>query len=266
MVYITNYNLSLLQNLFAGKDYSNINMNEEILKIDRKWFNRGEIANILTAKKLYLAPEELMQTIKKLTIKENERMLNPKSIPAYHLDSHCKKLHSDFEDYKLPEGLKTEDKEEFRTFFKSLLNLDEKTTPHKLKIKMYQQKYPDLPYPESIIHENSGVAALKNRNLKEIEFNLDKLIEEANIFYKMHRETLYRLETRSFKYNDINFIKEIGERAASILGKFHNQKEAIKNEIIEYYKLSNAMNGKIDASKRVLSLAGFVPCSRCAKN
>ncbi|MGL6099995.1 MAG: hypothetical protein ACRC0G_10275, partial [Fusobacteriaceae bacterium] len=167
-VYITNYNMEKFSSLISKN--VDVDLNQELFKIDKRWFNNLELESMITAKMLFESPEELLNKVEKIKIEKNSREIFVSHGAAYHLDCDCQKLNSDYKNYNIPNGINEND-EEFMKFFKIL---HDSNLPDAIKIKQFQNKYPGIDYPEYITRENSGVTEVENFSIQSLEGSIDR--------------------------------------------------------------------------------------------
>ncbi|MGL5124832.1 MAG: hypothetical protein ACRC0Y_05155 [Fusobacteriaceae bacterium] len=110
-VFITNCNFKMV--LYNMKKIKiETNLQEKLIKIDKKWFDTSELKDMINSKLIFTNPEELSYKIKKIKIKNNSNYIFEVSNLAYHLNEDCENLNSDYTNFNYPENTKPEEKEE----------------------------------------------------------------------------------------------------------------------------------------------------------
>ncbi|MGL5962853.1 MAG: hypothetical protein ACRCZ2_00405, partial [Fusobacteriaceae bacterium] len=134
-----------------------------------------------------------------------------------------------------------------------------------IKIKQFQNKYPGIDYPEYITRENSGVTEVENFSIQSLEGSIDRDIDEINKIIKEDRWMTggrCRISWRASKKEEELESGELTESQLEILEKIDEIKKNIKGKIINYYMIQNSSKNRT-ATKTILQLAGFSPCSKC---
>ncbi|WP_066018652.1 hypothetical protein [Endozoicomonas atrinae] len=270
-VYITQYNF----NSFLKKiDLEKVKLTEKSA-LNR---NLSAILNFYELRwlKLYqTAMEEPGEILKEAYIKQvsvdNDRYVYY-TPPAYHKDSECINLKSRFENVFIPEPVRVKGHDAvvlFRELYKKNVALYENNRPAfmalvelKLKVKIF-----DLEHVEA---DNSGSQKLDGLILlspQEIEYEIDKLLEEMNTF--RHSSTETENEVKKFGYatykakkhdNNGNFSLIIDDKESD-LHKWHNYKKSLNRLVQEYCRAT--LNPEFEFSAPILEEIGFRACQSC---
>lgn len=262
-VYVTNSNMFILSTLFT-KGNSNMDLNQELFKIDQRWFTTTELQTMITAKMLFEFPEQLLVKIEKLKIEKNSRTMSSFNGAAYHADCNCEKLLSDYESYKIPDEIGEEEEEEFKIFFQKILDAK---LPDAIKIHQFQQKYPDIDYPEYMHFENSGVDSMDNFSIRDLENQIDSEIKKVEKIINQNPWLTANMCKLAWRSKEKEREKELKKKdftkyQLNVFGEIEKIKQTIKNLIITYYMLKNS-GENIAITKTILQVAGFNPCSKC---
>ncbi|MFA9221003.1 MAG: hypothetical protein ACEQSL_07440, partial [Sediminibacterium sp.] len=149
------------------------------------FFSSKEKNQILGYKELVQHPEQFIDSIyQKLTKKDNSDLIFDGGNPAYHNDSNCERIKSDYINFKIPEEiiLRGEDiKREFRSWFKdnlALLNSDKELFQYHL-----QMKFGLTEIINPIEMKNGGVDFQENLNLEELESRIEQYLKDSDDLY-----------------------------------------------------------------------------------
>lgn len=251
-------------------DLGSINANEEIFKIDFKWFNEWERKHILSFKLLYSNPSEFFKIYKKKeTPNDTKNWVYEGISPAFHNNPTCDRLNSDYINFLIPEEIKKQGEnkiQEFRNWFKqnehllkSNLNLFLET----LKVTFNLAKIPD-----GLLKKNGGFTFQNNFDLETLETQIYELIQKAYEFYNQNATHTYVLDNYGINVQnkdpkDIPFVFINYSESKKILEEFEQTyKLPIKYYLKEYYRVK--YNPKLEFQGKLLEQLGFKPCRRCS--
>jgi len=251
-------------------------ISESIYKWDIYFFSKRESANLKGIRELFRNPEKfLVEYYKPIEAKESFRYLSPETQPAYHKDSSCERLKSNFRSIEVPLEIQNKGKEEvlkFRGWYNSMTFDADNPKDYIYKLQL-EFKYIGEINPKSIDYTNSGVEEKENYSLEEIENKIDTVLRDASNYFKSnpHLQNIIRRYQKwtflAYVYNDIyNNESELTseELKAFLLDYDKNFKAPVKNLLIEYYRIKFNPNLTFDGN--ILIKLGFRPCESCLRN
>jgi hypothetical protein len=155
---------------------SDFDYESEIYKHSINYLNILEKKDLLSIKCLYEFPEIFFQDYySKIVAVDTLKFVFEEQQPAFHSDNSCPNLLSDFENYLIPELIKTNNQEmEYRHWFKQNIRLTERKILTDLFKDIHYQKWNCLPL--HIDYENSGAFEFMDINVEKIENNIDTLL------------------------------------------------------------------------------------------
>jgi hypothetical protein len=146
---------------------------------------------------LYKNPKEFVNIYVKIQNEDTFSFVFEGGTPAYHFDSSCTKLVSDFVNFKIPKQIKEAGSDvvlEFRSWFReveiqNLLLKDEERFLAALHLRFI--KY--LPSkPEPVRYKNTGYQAMDNISLDELEFKINNLLDKANEYRQNNTDIIQK--------------------------------------------------------------------------
>jgi hypothetical protein len=267
LYYITNANL---KRILFRIERSDINYESEVWKIKIDFLNKLEKKNILVYKYFFEYQDIFLEKYKYLQPREDKYVYNNPS--AYHDDNTCEKLLSDFNNYEIPESIRTKKEHElYRKWFNENLRLLEKNRPE-LDDLFKQNHYSKWGcYPIKVDLNNAGVYEYENLTLSELETLIDETLEEAKAFInssKVNLDILSHLGQVSYNYKDLTKIKNreglnYDDTTISMVLQYFELKikRPLKNHLKEYYRIKN--NPNLMFTSHLLSELGLKYCSSC---
>ncbi|MEX0597111.1 MAG: hypothetical protein WD512_11480, partial [Candidatus Paceibacterota bacterium] len=190
--------------------------------------------------------------------------------PAYHKYPSCPRLHSDYQNFEIPETIQEKGPNavnEFREWFEEVKHLMEKPD---IFVTQLHARWGIVTNPSAINKSNSGFTITENSTVEELEDKIDSLIKEAGRFYYKsdnNTEILKRFSKFTFlayKQDDIyNNDTGFTDEEVKELLKFYDEefKRPLKKLLIEYYRLK--LNPDIQMEGYLLKKLGFNPCGYC---
>lgn len=184
MAYLTKSNV----NRIMGKaDLGKMELKGGIYKRIIYFFNMQERQRLLAYYLLYKNPEEFASIYMKIQNEDTFNFVFEGGISAYHFDSSCTKLVSDFVNFKIPKQIKDAGSDivlEFRSWFReaevqNLLIKDEERFLAALHLRFIKYM-PSKPKP--VRYKNTGYQAVENISLDELELKINNLLDKANEF------------------------------------------------------------------------------------
>mgnify|MGYP005842986283 CR=1 FL=1 len=301
-VFITKANASRIVksiNLSEAKIAGNIYKDKN--HVLNAMFSKYEKYELLAYKKLMEDPEAFMSEIyKKISQYEDTYwwVYEEKNRPAYHFDSACPRLLSNFKNYKIPDGIRYKgipgDREEilseirkgneeimnkvksnvnnYREWWKTegeMLYLKDKDT-FLMRVNNKYQPEPGIKNITEFENINSGVERLENSSLIEIENEIDKLIKDSGIYYYLNKKnttilwnyakwTSTAYKNEPFKSNSTGYTNE--EIREVLIDYDKRFKFPLKNYLKEYYRRKN--NPELKMEDKLLVQLGFRGCLHC---
>lgn len=236
-------------------------------------FNKYEEQQLLLFKRLLSEPDLLIKEVfTSFKKKDKLEMIHEDASPAYHNGWDCSNLHSDYEDFKIPEEIRGQGKEvikDFRQWFKANEHLLE--DPAAFSMRMYH-RWKVRTKLEKVVYENSGSVEVHNLSVQEIIDTIDDLLKLSAKMYhsseahsvvisKMSKYAYLGLTDEPLERNETGFSdNEVKE----ILRDYEVQiKVPLKNLLRQYYMMS--MNHQLNFDGKLLDQLGFKPCSNCCQ-
>lgn len=300
-VYITKFNAAkIINNIDLSKVEIVDDLYKEKNRILNAMFSKYEKHKLLAFKKLMEAPEAFMKEVyEKIPQREDTYwwIYERNNPPAYHTDSECPFLKSNFKNYRIPAAIRlkgiSKDKNIEDIGLRDLDETEKKMMEFNVKEyrdwwKVNEQLYlydketflmrVNLRFtPEPRIREitefeavNSGIEEMNNSNLDEIENKIDQLITESGKYYyesEKHAVILqYYARMTNYLYNNKPIPpKDTGysnEEIIEVLKDYDKRfKFPLKNYLKEYYRRKN--NPELKMEEALLTQLGFRPCGKC---
>jgi len=180
--YIT---LSNTLRIVNNSNLSNVDVRKKIFKKPIYFLNRLERARLLSIKELFLDSEKYFSEIyTPIEFNEDSDYIYIGGNPCYHNSPNCKRLNSDFKNYRIPEDIiQKGKKDEFRKWFTSpSIQTLLKDNPQIFAVRL-QARWGINTNPKAIYFENSGYSIFDNFNIDELKNNIYSLIKRAGRFY-----------------------------------------------------------------------------------
>ncbi len=263
MPYITKSNSKKLIAQFVCDD---ISLSEIINLYNKKlWMlSNGEKLWIIKAKRFYDSDGRLIEErFVKQKREDTKTYVFEGGASAYHSHGKCDRINSEYINFLIPPEIKERGEgaiAKFREWFKNNRNLLVENEYEKFSKKL-QAEFLLVNPPQRIEYENSGFEIIENPSLSNVEFQVNNIINEANIFYsrsKLHTDTidLVGYKTYSLLKNNTDVDKE-----SIIYIWHHHYKEPLKKKLIDYYRVM--FNPDLEFSGELLDALGLIKCSQC---
>ena len=271
MVFITKFNANrILQEI----DTSKIETVLPIYKTNIYIFNKLELQLLSAYQLLMQNPTELItKYYKKIEVKDSLRFVYEKKQPAYHLSLECPNLHSDFQNFEIPEEIREKGRDEilrFRNWFlQNSYLLEEKPDVFEMRLSMAFNVKINM---KAINYSNSGVHEIEDLSLVDIENKIDNLVKEAGRYYYASPENTKILK----KYSKRTFLARRGEMLSDndtglsddevrkfLLDYEERFKLPIMHYLKEYYRMK--YNPDLSIDEKLLNFLNFRPCVACVK-
>jgi hypothetical protein len=270
MAFITSYNT---HKIITRNNFKNVNLSGQVYRFKLYMFSKYEENCLIAIQELMKNPENYFKHIyDPIVINDSKKYVYKEHQPAYHIDKDCKRLHSDFTNFELPEEIKERgdlEIERFRKWFSENQYLLETPDVFVMRLKLAF----GISYnPKSIIYENSGFAEVKNYSVEELENKIDFHIKEAGrYFYAEEKNTKIlrafgKVSGRAFldiplegnctgysEYEVKHFLKD-----------YHRKyKLPIRKLLIEYYRIK--FNPDLKFAENYMEVLGFKKCECCKR-
>lgn len=273
MAYITSANS---KRIIRKVDFNSVTFDGEVYKKPIYFFSRYEEQNLLAIRELLENPEQFFNQYYAVFINNDSfKFVFESGKPAYHKSLNCPRLHSDFQNFRIPEEIQERGREEvekYRAWFKDVAYLLE--SDDEMKIEIFKERCRlrfnlDLP-PEVIKKNNSGSFEIENLNLGELENKIDELLRQAGRYYyksKMHTTILKRFSKLTFLANRSEPINnnQTGYSDKEVKEILREHAEVFKYPLIhllrEWYRVK--LNPDLTFEGELLEKLGFVSCGTC---
>lgn len=244
----------------------------EIYEKDIYFFNKRERANLIGIKQLFEDPEKFLEYYKPIVTVDTLQYVTPETIPAYHKDDKCDRLHSDFKNYLIPvpiQGKGLQEVQIFRQWFKEkkCAEMDVKQYIEAVQLRFI---YVGEINEKSIELKNSGVSFNENYSMEQLQKRIDSLLDEFNEYFHSNpvvREILYRYQKWTFlafrdKPIENNFTGISDTDLKHLLkGIEEKWKKPVKDFLVEYYRIK--FNPDLEFDGQILDKLGMRSCGKC---
>lgn len=271
MAYITSYNT---HKIVTRNNFKNVNLSGQVYKFKIYMLNKYDENCLLAIQELMKNPENYFKHIyNPIVVCDSKKYVYKEHQPAYHTDKDCKRLHSDFTNFELPQEIKERgdlEIERFRKWFmenKCLLD-----DPEKFVFRL-EQAFKIKYNPRAINYENSGFDELKNYSVEELETKIDSLIKEAGRYFYANEKNTKILKIFG-KFSGIAFLDKPLEgnftgysenEVRNFLKDYHRKyKLPIRKLLIEYYRIK--FNPDLKFAENYMEVLGFKKCECCKRD
>lgn len=270
MAFITSYNT---HKIVTRNNFKNVNFAGQVYRFKLYMFSKYEENCLLAIQELMKNPENYFKHIyDPIVIFDSKKYVYKEHQPAYHTDKDCKRLHSDFTNFELPQEIKERgdlEIERFRKWFMENKYLLEDPEQFVFRLeKAFKIKY----NPRAINYENSGFDKLKNYSVEELENKIDSLVKEAGrYFYAEEKNTKIlkafgKVSGRAFLDIPLegNFTGYSEDEVIEFLKEYHKKyKLPIRKLLIEYYRIK--FNPDLKFAENYMEVLGFKKCECCKR-
>lgn len=271
MAYITSYNT---HKIVTRNNFKNVNLSGQVYRFKIYMFSKYEENCLLAIQELMKNPENYFKQIyDPIVVHDSKKYVYKEHQPAYHTNKDCKRLHSDFTNFELPQEIKERgdlEIERFRKWFSENQHLLETPDVFVMRLKFAF----GISYnPKSIIYENSGFAEVKNYSVEELENKIDFHIKEAGrYFYAEKKNTKILRAFGKFSgraFLDIpfegNYTGYSDDDVRDFLKEYHKKyKLPLRKLLIEYYRIK--FNPDLKFAENFMEVLGFKKCECCKRN
>ena len=271
MAYITSYNT---HKIVTRNNFKNVNLSGQVYRFKIYMFSKYEENCLLAIQELMKNPENYFKQIyDPIVVHDSKKYVYKEHQPAYHTNKDCKRLHSDFTNFELPQEIKERgdlEIERFRKWFSENQHLLETPDVFVMRLKFAF----GISYnPKSIIYENSGFAEVKNYSVEELENKIDFHIKEAGrYFYAEEKNTKILRAFGKFSgraFLDIpfegNYTGYSDDDVRDFLKEYHKKyKLPLRKLLIEYYRIK--FNPDLKFAENFMEVLGFKKCECCKRD
>ena len=264
-IYITNSNY---ENLLINLNAYSIKYNFILTEIEEGFdkgtlFSQQEKDHILLSKNFILKYNEFYKNNKKkLDIQIEKNKMNQyylfTSTPAYHKDANCKKLHNDYENYKIDKEIPQDILKEYKEWVHSNLKFLKTNLP--VFYKMHEKKWGNnINIPKYVNYKNSSSKEVQLDNIKELKIRIKKLYEE-NVKEKDKEKFKEKFQYSSLVKED-KIYSYIIRKYKELFEEIHMLKAQIARILLSLY-ISEQKEG---CNVEMLEKIGLKPCKCCCK-
>lgn len=271
MAYITSYNT---HKIVTRNNYKNVNLTGEVYKFKIYMLNKYDENCLLAIQELMKNPENYFKHIyNPIVVNDSKKYVFKEHQPAYHTDKNCNRLHSDFQNFELPQEIKERGDAEIERFRKWFIeNKYLLADPVKFVFRL-EQAFKIKYNPKAISYENSGFAEMQNYSVAELETKIDAHIKEAGRYYYAEEKNTRILKIfgkySANGYLDTNLIGNntgySDYEVKSFLLDYHRKyKLPLRKLLIEYYRIK--FNPDLKFAENYMEVLGFKKCECCKRN
>jgi hypothetical protein len=269
MVHIT---LANTNKIIFNSDIKSLKLTGEIYKIPIYFFAKYEESALLAIQELLKDPEKYFTEIyAPYKAVDTYKLIYEGSSPSFHKYACCPNLHSNYQNFKIPEQITTQGPEvvkEFRKWFETEKHLIE-DKPDVFTYRL-QQRWRIITNPQAIKQSNSGSATVENLTIEELEGKIDSLLKQAAAFYfndtktntilkRFSKATSLAYKSEPIENNDTGYTDEEVKELLKIYDERY--KRPVKNYLLQYYRMK--LNPDIKMKGEYLTNLGFKACGNC---
>ncbi len=274
MAYITTSNSKkIIRNLNEVKFEE---ISEKLYKWDIYFFSKRETSLLKAFRELLRNPEKfVVEYYEPIVVVDSYRYLQAENQPAYHINSNCKRLKSNFINIEIPLPIRDKGKDEvykFRDWYKNTEFKNDDITDYIFKLQL---KFPYVGEinPNSIDYSNSGIIEKKNYSLVELENEIDLILKKSTEYFKDNphlRDIIKRYQKWTFLgyvYGQLNNNETTlsDEELKEFLRNYDTTfKKPVKYLLEEYYRIK--FNPEMTFDGTILKKLGFRTCGNCLED
>jgi hypothetical protein len=268
MPFITNSNL---QRIIQNTNYKSLDLDKEIYYRPIYVFSSNEKKFILGASMFLEEPESFINEMYKPFQKQDTlSFVFESSQPAFHDDSNCDRLNSNFTNFEIPQKIKEagpNEVERFRNWFKRNMHLLDR--PELFVLNLYNA-FGVKVNPKSVNYTNSGVIERYDYNISELEDKIDEKIKETGRYYyagEKNKRIIQRYGKRiGIAFNNERLLdNDTGcsdEEVKTFILDYNTRfKKPLRNLLIEWYRIK--LNPDLEFDGSLLIRLGLKPCNQC---
>jgi len=257
-VYITKSNFESIIHDLGAKDSASVDYSKLYTKDLSFIFSTKEMRPLFNIMKSYEDVDFLKDMfIKVQPKKDTQSYVFEGGAPAYHYHSDCPRLHSKFQNLKIPPEIKHSGRAyKFRDFCKKNMDLLD-NNPEEFYKKMDAVFILKNP-PEYLEYANSGLQNIENMDLEQLCREMDNLLEDAKNFMNRNESTYKTIKALGYGTHVVEEAKNPGNP----LHTWHNKfKVNLKKFLKAYYRVK--LNPELKFDGKLMEQIGFHPCSHC---
>jgi hypothetical protein len=257
-----------------NSDVGDLDLKGEIYKIPIYFFSRYEEQSLLAIQELLQNPEYYFTEVyEPYEPTDSFKYVYEGRRPAYHNDSTCERLNSDWENYEIPSDIRDKGRDvvlEFREWFETVAHLIE-DRPDVFVMRLHA-RWGIQTNVNAISRGNSGHLEVENLTIQNLGARIDRRIKAAGKYYYTSEKTkavLRQFSKYAFlgdKQDPINNNRTgfSDHDVKELLRYYNNQfKKPLKRDLVEYYRLK--LNPEIQMEGYFLENLGFKSCGSCCR-
>ncbi|EKU87453.1 hypothetical protein [Bacteroides oleiciplenus] len=270
MVFITVANS---KRILSKIDLKKLNLAGKIYDSPIYFFNKREEQSLLAYKELLMNPERFVKEVyQKAEIRDSYMYVYEGETPCYHKTKDCERLTAEFCNFLIPKEIKergTGTVRRFRAWFKSNRSLLE-GKEEVFEMRVSAAFGVRLRIEELAPRKNSGVIAMNNWSLEELESRISEMLKQARqYYYQSSKNTAILKQYGKLAYlgNSPNQIinNRTGYSDAEVKTFLRDYEEKFKQPIIamlyDYYRMK--FNPELALGVKLLEQLGFRACHSC---
>ncbi len=271
-VYVTKSKInSLLKGINLRQ--SQINTNDLYHSDLNKFLSTPEMEWLALYRDIVENPEALVleKYVKKEHVDSN-RYVFESIYPSYHKNDRCERLQAPFENFELPIEIQVQENDklvrEYRQFFKENMELYDRN--YDAFMAQAQIRFNISNPPKKVDFENSGTETVYDVSCLDIENKITDIIKQMQSFRNSSVVNQKEIATCGFATHKAFVINLDGVKVkkinieGSIIQKWHNYKNELKNLLKEYFRIK--LNPDFLFDINILEQLGFQPCNSCCNS
>lgn len=243
----------------------------DVYKKDIYFFSKREKSMLIGIRELLKDPENfVVEFYNPVKVIDTFKYIFEEQQPAYHVDSLCERLQSNFQNFELPEEIKAKGEEEikdFRKWFKQNSYTLEKPDVFFMRLKA---RWGIETNPKAIEYINSGADDISNLNLEELENKIDDLLRLAGKYYRENPDKQQLIK----RFGQLTFLayingdiykndKGLNDESLKDFLRYYDLtfKQPVRELLIQYYRVLH--NPEMTFEGFLLEKLNFKPCGLC---
>ncbi len=263
MAYITKSNARNLEYQVKRSEIEKI-MVDDLYKVSLWMLTKKEQQWLAAARIFYENPKFYIDRIyEKVERTSSGNLVYVSGVPAFHADQQCDVLTRDYLNYVIPEEIVARGEgvvAQFRDWWKGeeeLLRSDSSRFLEKMGIRWLLRNPPSV---NSIEADNSGVDETENRDLTEVENEINELIALMGEVRSRHGDLIAEFGKRTYAIKQ-GTVKIDNQKDKAVLEDWEKKKEKLKGDLRLYFQLR--FNPELELQGSVLESLGFKSCAQC---
>jgi hypothetical protein len=257
--FITKSNfINVLTKLNYSKDA--INLEDLYMKKLQHILSIPELSLLYIFKEACKDPDLIFECYKRIEKnKDTKKWVYEGGVPAYHCNSGCEKLVSDYWNMEIPPEIESKGDSailRFRNFViknRYLLENDEQKFILRLSAEFFLKNT-----PKTVLSNNSGVSDIDNICLEDLETRINSLLINAEKFRNKDLDTKLKIAKLGYGTHKVKEARD----PDSVLFTWHNiYKKDLKNLLCHYFRIK--FNPELEFRGDLLDNLGFLRCKAC---